>query len=181
MATANARANRTASPQWRCPLSNPRLLGAEPVAADAHVNSKRLVELEGGAHLAPHELARRLRFGGGALEKELVVDLEHQVVLRSDSFGAWWASTIAILMMSAEVPWIDMLTASRSPWPRTCGRSERREQAVAARGDETGTDRAAHLGADRDVLEVGVGDPARVIFADRSKSVIFEPIPSSSS
>jgi hypothetical protein len=52
---------------------------------------------------------------------------------------------------------------------------------VAARGDETGADRAALLGAERDVLEVGVGDPSRVIFADRSKIVIFEPIPSSSS
>jgi hypothetical protein len=67
------------------------------------------------------------------------------------------------------------------PWRRTCGRPERRDQAVAARGDETGADRAALLGAERDVLELGVGDPSRVIFADRSKIVIFEPIPSSSS
>ena len=56
-------------PRWRSPSSNPRLLGAEPVAADADV-------------------ARRLHFGGGASKRSSSWIWSTRPVLRSDSFSA---------------------------------------------------------------------------------------------
>src|SRR5262249_54473278 len=54
------------------------LLGVEPVRADADVDLERRIELCGATHCAPHQLGRVVHLPRGALEEELVVDLEDQ-------------------------------------------------------------------------------------------------------
>ena len=102
------------------------LLRSQPVLADADVDRSggssskaphisRSTSLRGCVHLVrsgPRRGARRGSAGRGGSRGPT-------------SSSARWQPTIAILMMSAEVPWIGMLTALRSPWPRTCGRPER--------------------------------------------------------
>ena len=107
-------------------LEPAELLGVEPVRADADVDLERRVELVGGAHLAPHQLGRAVHLLRRALEEQLVVDLQDEagLVPRSPR-SARWQRTIATLMMSAAVPWITVLTASRSPRRRVLGLPER--------------------------------------------------------
>ena len=49
------------------------------------------------------------------LEQQLVVDLQHGRVAQAGVRQRVWQRTIATLMMSAAVPWMTVLTASRSP------------------------------------------------------------------
>ena len=53
------------------------------------------------------------------------MDLQDQPGLPPVSASARWQRTIATLMMSAAVPWITVLTASRSPSRRVLGLPER--------------------------------------------------------
>ena len=57
-------------------------------------------------HFLPHQLAHGLGLGFGALHNELVVDLEFRTRI------------MASLMMSAAVPWMGALRATRSPKER---------------------------------------------------------------
>ena len=56
----------------------------------------------------------------GPLEQQLVVDLQDHARLRPAAASESWQRTIATLMMSAAVPWMIVLTASRSPSLRVC-------------------------------------------------------------
>ena len=89
-------------------------LRVEPVRPDADVDGERRVELPRAGHLARDDLAQ---FAG------LLAAAPRRAARRgSGGSGASasrraraWQRTIATLMMSAAVPWITVLTASRSP------------------------------------------------------------------
>ncbi len=53
------------------------------------------------------------------------MDLQDQAGLSAGLAQRRWQRTIAILMMSAAVPWITVLTARRSPSRRVFGLPER--------------------------------------------------------
>ena len=97
-----------------------QLFADKPVTADADVRGERGLERERVDHLLADELLDRRDLDLGHLEQQLVVDLQHEPAPRPSSRSRRCTRSIASLMMSAAVPWITELTASRSPSERTC-------------------------------------------------------------
>ena len=86
---------------------------------------------------SPAGRARRRSISASrALEEELVVDLEDEPGLEPGLGEAPWQLTIATLMMSAAVPWITVLTASRSPSRRRWRLPERSSGMLPAAAHE---------------------------------------------
>ena len=101
------------------------------------------------------------------------------MVFRPASRSASWQLTIATLMMSAAVPWITVLTASRSPRLRICqlrarisGIWRRRPNSVLHVAVLLGLlDRVLHeLGDGREALEVAVDELLRLVLRIRRRS-----------
>ena len=87
----------------------------QPVVAEADVDLDGAGEFEGTDHAVGDDLFELCLLIGLHVEDEFVVNLqEHAALEASASFIAFWMRTMAILIMSAAVPWMGMLMALRS-------------------------------------------------------------------
>ena len=92
-----------------------------PVVADLDVDGERHVERQRRLHRRAEDRDEPVDLVAGHLEQQLVVDLEQRPGAEAAGASRSARRIIAILMMSAAVPWIGMLIAIRSPAARRLG------------------------------------------------------------
>src|SRR3954463_10144031 len=119
-------------------------------------------------------VACSISFGGPSKSSSSGIWRMHRVC-RPAAFSASEQRTIATLMMSAAVPWITVLTASRSPSLRTCQLRARSSGIWRRAAEERAPvpvllglrDRVLHeLGDGREALEVAIDELLRLLLRD---------------
>lgn len=114
-------------------------MGFAPGFSYLGIHQKRNRQRDCGFHLLAHQLPHLLGGFLRGLNNEFIVNLQNKTAAGTSVFRRRYTRTMAILIISAAVPWMGAFIATRSPKARctrleafSSGRGRRRPNSVSA-------------------------------------------------